>query len=157
MSKKIANICRQGITCIKNADNPYFNSKYADLATVVEALRKPLEDEQLGYMFSISPWSVDETKSIWVVYLTVVDFETGEALITSSFPIQNIEPQKFGSAVTYAKRYLLTTTFNVIAEEDDDGNAAQDVKPSLPKKTPKPLMAADINKQVNDEIPTFFR
>lgn len=157
MSKKIANICRRGITCIKNADNPYFNSKYADLATVVEALKEPLEEEQLGYMFSISPWVVDETKAIWAVYISVVDFETGETLVTSSFPIQNIEPQKFGSAVTYAKRYLLTTTFNVIAEEDDDGNEAQGVKPSLQKKTPKPLKVADINDQVNDEIPTFFK
>lgn len=152
--KRIAEIARQGITCIKNAENPYFNSKYADLATVVEALKEPLEKAGLGYSFR-----VDNTLdgSGWMVVITVADIEGDQALMSSFFPIVSTEPQKMGSAITYAKRYLLTTVFNVIAEEDDDGNAAQGNKPALPKKKPQPLSAADINKQVNDEVPTFFR
>lgn len=152
--KRIAEIARQGITCIKNAENPYFNSKYADLATVVEALKEPLEKAGLGYSFR-----VDNTLdgSGWMVVITVADIEGDQALMSSFFPIVSTEPQKMGSAITYAKRYLLTTVFNVIAEEDDDGNAAQGNKPTLPKKKPQPLSAADINKQVNDEVPTFFR
>ena len=152
--KRIAEVARQGITCIKNANNPYFNSKYADLATVVEALKEPLEKVGLGYYFRVDTYMETST---WMVTMSVVDIEEDKVLITACFPITNTEPQKMGSAITYAKRYLLTTAFNVIAEEDDDGNAAQDNKPTLPKKTPKPLMAADINKQVNDEIPTFFK
>lgn len=155
--KRIAEISRRGITCIKNANNPYFNSKYADLATVVEALKEPLEKAGIGYSFR-----VDNTLdgNGWMVVITVTDIEGDQALMSSFFPIVSTEPQKIGSAITYAKRYLLTTVFNVIAEEDDDGNAAQGNKPTLPKKAPSPLMPAskvDTSKEVNDEIPTFFK
>lgn len=155
--KRIAEISRQGITCIKNANNPYFNSKYADLSTVVEALKEPLEKAGLGYSFR-----VDNTLdgNGWMVVITVADIEGDQALMSSFFPIASTEPQKMGSAITYAKRYLLTTVFNVIAEEDDDGNEAQGNKPTLPKKAPSPLMPAskvDTSKEVNDEIPTFFK
>ena len=155
--KRISEIARQGITCIKNAENPYFNSKYADLGTVVQALKEPLEKAGLGYHFR-----VDNTieGNGWMVVLDVVDIEEDKTLLISFFPITSTEPQKMGSAITYAKRYLLTTVFNVIAEEDDDGNAAQGNKPTLPKKAPSPLMPAskvDTSKEVNDEIPTFFK
>ena len=155
--KRIAEISRQGITCIKNANNPYFNSKYADLATVVEALKEPLEKAGIGYSFR-----VDNTLdgNGWMVVITVADIEGDQALMSSFFPITTTEPQKMGSAITYAKRYLLTTVFNVIAEEDDDGNAAQGNKPTLPKKAPSLLMPeskVDVSKEVNDEVPHFFK
>lgn len=151
--KRIAEIARQGITCIKNAENPYFNSKYADLGTVVQALKKPLEDAGLGYLFRIET-GVPEG---WSVVIEIFDLADSVCLMSSRFPITLTDPQKMGSAITYAKRYLLTTTFNVIAEEDDDGNAAEGNKPTLPKKKPVPLSAKDLCKEVNDEIPTFFK
>lgn len=140
MSKKISNIARLGISCLKNADNPYFNSKYADLGAVVDALKEPLEKEGLGYYFSILNISANPSGDgwFWQVIITVVDLETGKTEGTSAFPITCLEPQKFGSNVTYAKRYLLTTVFNVIAETDDDGNATV----SQPKREPKVLNKA---------------
>lgn len=140
MSKKISNIARLGISCLKNADNPYFNSKYADLGAVVDALKKPLEKEGLGYYFSILNISSNPTNDgwFWQVIITVVDLETGKTEGTSAFPITCLEPQKFGSNVTYAKRYLLTTMFNVIAEVDDDGNATM----TPTKREPKVLNQA---------------
>ena len=138
MSKKIANIARLGISCLKNADNPYYNSRYADLGSVVEALKQPLGDEGLGYYFTInSIVSPDGSVDHWEVNITVVDSDTGKVEATSGFPITCLDPQKFGSNVTYAKRYLLTTVFNVIAEEDDDGNATT-VAPKA-KRAPTPL------------------
>ena len=152
--KRISEIARQGITCIKNAENPYFNSKYADLGTVVQALKKPLEEAELGYYFRVDTYIETST---WMVTMSVVDIKEDKVLITACFPIQSTEPQKMGSAITYAKRYLLTTVFNVIAEEDDDGNAAEGNKPTLPKKKPVPLSAKDLCKEINDEIPQFFK
>lgn len=142
MSKKIANIARLGISCLKNSDNPYFNSKYADLGAVVDALKEPLEKEGLGYYFSILNVTPNPTGDgwSWQVIITVTDLETGKTEGTSAFPITCLEPQKFGSNVTYAKRYLLTTVFNVIAEEDDDGNATT-TKPNV-KREPKVLNKA---------------
>ena len=142
MNNKIANIARQGITCIKNAANPYFNSKYADLATVVAALNEPLKEEGLGYRFSIESKEL-ETNALWSVCMWVVDMETSDEKLVASFPITTTDPQKFGSCVTYAKRYMLTTVFNVIAEEDDDGNAAS-AKPE--KRMPSAM--APVKKEI---------
>ena len=142
----IASVATQGITCIKNADNPYFNSKYADLRTVVIALKQPLKDAGLSYYFragAYTPVGTNETR--WQVELVVLSDE--EQLVVP-FPFAQSDPQKMGSALTYAKRYLLTTVFNVIAEEDDDGNEASDNKPKVTKK--KPTVMTDAPK------PAFF-
>ena len=142
--KAIAGVASQGITCIKNADNPYFNSKYADLKTVVEALKEPLKTAGLSYYFAPQEHADDADKRWMTCDLIVMD---GKSSMSFSFPFSQSEPQKIGSALTYAKRYLLTTVFNVIAEEDDDGNAASDVK-SVAKK--KPAAMAEVPK------PKFF-
>jgi ERF superfamily len=53
---------------------------------------------------------------------TIYDTESEETL-ESTFPIYQEDPQKIGSAVTYAKRYNLGAIFNIITEIDDDGNS----------------------------------
>lgn len=131
--KAIAGVASQGITCIKNADNPYFNSKYADLKTVVEALKEPLKAAGLSYYFAPQEHADDADKRWMTCDLIIMNDKESTSF---SFPFSQSEPQKIGSALTYAKRYLLTTVFNVIAEEDDDGNAASgnNVKPVEKKK-----------------------
>lgn len=146
LEKKIAEITRLGITCIKNAQNPYFNSKYADLSTVVEALKKPLEDAKVGYYFLTIG-----SDPVWQLTMTVVDLDESNESLVLAFPLNPVDPQKMGASITYAKRYLLCTAFNVIAEEDDDGNEASGNKPTLPKKKPTPL-----TNKTNDETPNFF-
>lgn len=143
LQKAIAGVASQGITCIKNADNPYFNSKYADLKTVVEALKEPLKAAGLSYYFCPEQHKAIEGADYWTCDLVVL---REEEYHTFSFPFSQSDPQKMGSALTYAKRYLLTTVFNVIAEEDDDGNAASGntvkavakKKPTAMDSVPKP-------------------
>lgn len=140
---KIAGIASAGITCIKNADNPYFNSKYADLQTVVEALKEPLRAVGLNYMFRLEDLSSDDGQSSeWCVTLYVGTNEHIEDIAT--FPIVNTaDAQKIGQGITYAKRYLLTTVFNVIAEEDDDGNSVSGKPlPNLQKRKPAMMPGA---------------
>ena len=153
LEQKIAEISRLGITCIKNASNPYFNSKYADLATVVEALKKPLEENKVAYYFMTIG-----SDPVWQLTMTVINQEEPKETLVLAFPLNPVDPQKMGASITYAKRYLLCTAFNVIAEEDDDGNEASGNKPTLPKKKPVALQSkADINTAVNDEVPDFFK
>lgn len=134
----IASVATQGITCIKNADNPYFNSKYADLQTVVKALAEPLKAAGLGYYFRTTE-NRESEQMYWTINLVVM---TEDEQVIIPFPFAQSDPQKMGSAITYAKRYLLTTVFNVIAEEDDDGNAASDAQPKVAKKKPATMTAA---------------
>ena len=154
LESKVAEISRLGITCIKNATNPYFNSTYADLGAVVEALKKPLEEHKIGYYF-MSNGGCEH----WMLTLTIVNLEETddkESLVLA-FPLNPVDPQKMGASITYAKRYLLCTAFNVIAEEDDDGDEASGNKPTLPKKKPVALQSKDkINEVVGDEVPNFF-
>lgn len=150
LETKIAEIARLGITCIKNASNPYFNSKYADLGVVVEALKKPLEDANIGYYFMTVG-----SDPVWQLTMTVTNLDEPKETLVLGFPLNPVDPQKMGASITYAKRYLLCTAFNVIAEEDDDGNEAAGNKPTLQKKAPSKL-TDDINKKVNDEVPNFF-
>lgn len=134
----IASVATQGITCIKNADNPYFNSKYADLGTVVKALNEPLKAAGLSYYFRTTENREGEVL-YWTISLVVL---TDDEQVIVPFPFSQSDPQKMGSAITYAKRYLLTTVFNVIAEEDDDGNEASDNKPKVTKKKPSVMTDA---------------
>ena len=143
--KAIAGVASQGITCIKNADNPYFNSRYADLRTVTNALKEPLRVAGLSYYFAPQEHTDDAGNRWMTCDLVVLD---GKTSMIFSFPFNQSDPQKIGSALTYAKRYLLTTVFNVIAEEDDDGNEASDNKPKVTKK--KPTVMTDAPK------PAFF-
>ena len=148
---KVAQVAERGITCIKSAENPYFNSKYADLGTVVDALKEPLKEVGLQYCFGIDKELVGET-NIWYLNTYVTD---GKDLARAAqFPLVNTNPQQFGASITYAKRYSLCTLFNVIAEEDDDGNEASGVKSILPKKIPSKLPPK--RDTTNDEMPNFF-
>lgn len=150
---KIAAISSQGITCIKNANNPYFNSKYADLGVVVEALKKPLEEVGLTYRFVTI-----ESEGQWFLRMNVYDISGTDVQESEPyvFPLNPTNPQQMGASITYAKRYLLCTAFNVIAEEDDDGNEASGAKPTMPKKKPVPMQPNKID-GIDDEIPNFFK
>jgi hypothetical protein len=109
---------------IKDANNPFFRSKYADLASVVEASRPALTENGLSV--------VQYTDGN--VLFTMLLHSSGE-WIRGSIPLKPMrqakggewvgaeDPQSYGSCITYARRYALAAITGV-ATEDDDGNAA---------------------------------
>lgn len=102
----------------KGSDNPFFKSKYADLAEVVEAVKGPLNDNGIGYLQIPMPGS----KGAKV--FTMLLHESGEFIGgTVEVPATKPDAQGFGSAITYGRRYGLQSLCGVPAE-DDDGNAA---------------------------------
>jgi hypothetical protein len=111
---------------LKKAENPYFGSKYADLAVCIEAVIDSLHDNGIALMQQTS----ESEKG--VIVQTVFLHESGESMQAGRIfvPAAQNSPQAFGSALTYARRYSLMTACG-IAPEDDDGNAAS--KPSMPK------------------------
>jgi len=118
----------------KGKDNPFFKSKYADLASVIEAVKEALEAHQLSFVQDIT---FNEHGQPHVV--TVILHESGESLKLAPFPIiaAKQDAQGFGSANPYARRYSLQTALGVPAE-DDDGNAASQPQ----KKFPSPVTSA---------------
>lgn len=103
----------------KDKANPHFRSKYADLGSVVDAIKPALEENGLGFIQKFH----DDDKAIKVE--TIIVHSSGEQLSCGilSIPVSKHDAQGFGSACTYARRYSLQAAFGV-APEDDDGNAA---------------------------------
>jgi len=113
---------------LKTSTNPHFRSKYVDLAGCVEAVVDALNAAGIAL---IQRTSEDSTG---VTVETVFVHESGEMLECGKLhvPAAKQDPQGYGSALTYARRYSLMAACG-IAPEDDDGNAASRVKVSATK------------------------
>lgn len=110
----------------KDADNPAFKtsdkpkgSKYADLASVWEAVRKPLTDNDLCVVqFPRTAGNGVEIET------TILHGKTGQFMCDVLWvPCGKNDAQGLGSAITYGRRYALMAVTG-IAPVDDDGNAA---------------------------------
>lgn len=110
----------------KTANNPHFRSKYADLATCVEAVISSLNENGIGLMQTCHP------SDTGVIVETVFLHESGERIDCGQLhvPASKHDAQGYGSALTYARRYSLLAACG-IAPEDDDGNAAAASSPDV--------------------------
>ncbi len=109
---------------LKTSVNPAFNrggkgGKYADLASCVDTVMESLNNNGIALIQQLSE-CVDG-----VIVETVFVHESGEMLNCGKLhvPAAKQDPQGYGSALTYARRYSLMSACG-IAPEDDDGNAA---------------------------------
>lgn len=102
----------------KDVANEFFKSKYADLASVIDAAKKPLADNGLAVI------QTTEIEGDAIVLVTLLSHSSGE-WIKGRYPVKPVknDPQGLGSALTYARRYAFSAITG-IASEDDDGNAA---------------------------------
>lgn len=114
----------------KNATNPHFKNRYADLAAIIEAVKPVLASHGIAVIqlpaFEEGVVSVE----------TILLHKSGEWMSgIAGAPAQKMDPQGVGSAITYLRRYSLAAACN-IAQEDDDGAAAS--RPTTRKQEPKP-------------------
>jgi hypothetical protein len=119
----------------KDAANPFFKSKYADLASVIEAIKVPLSANGIAFV------QATDFEDNAVIVETVLMHESGEWISGKlrMQPTKN-DPQGVGSAVTYAKRYGLQALAGV-PSDDDDGNAATGLQGAPQQQAPKPAPA----------------
>lgn len=106
-------------TAKKQAENPFFHSKYADLGAVVDACKDALLGSDL--VPSQSTTIIDGR----IILVTTLYHSSGQWLrgYLSVNPVKN-DPQAIGSAITYARRYALSAMVGLTTEEDDDGESA---------------------------------
>jgi hypothetical protein len=118
-----------------DSTNPHFKSKFASLAAVREAVIPTLNKH--GLAIAQFPKSTDGTAGCVNRLMHV----SGEWLEEECLlPLDKNNAQGAGSAVTYARRYSLQAIAGVVADEDDDANAA-----SAPvKKTVDPELAMEV-------------
>ena len=139
----------------KNANNPFFKSKYATLDTLIEHSKDRLRELGITVIqgASYNPEGLTiETRLL---------HESGEWIETETFiPIEKQTPQGAGSAITYGRRYALGAILNIGTDEDDDGNEAG----KQPKKDTKPTktinfdsMGKELDPMTTDEeVKAYF-
>lgn len=101
----------------KTADNPFFKSKYADLGSVIAAVKEPMAENGLSYVQF--PFAYEGTVGV----TTRLMHSSGQFMESSfSIPAPKNDPHTYGSLVTYCRRFSLQSVLGIPAE-DDDGNA----------------------------------
>ena len=122
---------------LRNAEIGHLKRKYADLASCLEAVTVPLNEEGLALVQRVH----DAEHGVCVE--TILYHMSGESLTFGNMfvPVTKNDAQGYGSALTYARRYGIMMLG--IAPEDDDGEAAVKAMPKAePKTEPKVVRKA---------------
>lgn len=155
---------------IKDSVNPHFKSKYADLASVIDAIRVPLSENSLSF---VQPVRIENGVNV----LDTILFHTSGQWIKSSVAV-NVDGvnknliQAFGSTLSYLRRYSLSSLIGV-SQDDDDANTASSAtvtnQAQEQKPTPKSVqyineaqvlwieqgfetLGSDVEKKVRDRL-----
>ena len=164
--KAFANFKKKLKQPLKDANNPFFKSKYVPLENVVQVVDEAMIDTGLSYTQGIA-----DLEEGYLRVDTIVLHESGEYMVIKGSkvkPVKN-DPQSAGSAITYARRYSLSTAFGIASDPDDDGNGAsqqaknnqQSKNTQQPKAQPKPELTPEqkvaanidwVNKKYKPEI-----
>lgn len=130
----------------KDADNPYFKSKYACLPAVREAIREAFAKNGLSV---VQMPSVEGTQ---LKLRTLLLHSSGQWLDcgTLAAEVDVANPQRAGSCVTYFRRYSLAALSGCVADEDDDAEAVRQApKKPAPKKQLTGHDVSDLWAQIN--------
>jgi len=130
---------KRGFTpVLKTETNSHFKNKYADLAVCLEAVNNALLEN--GIAVYQETFDVQDGVTVETCFL----HESGEMLRMGKLhvPASKHDPQGYGSALTYARRFSLMAACGIAAVgEDDDGNAGS--KKPIPKPEGKPVNPLD--------------
>ena len=134
----------------KSADNPYYKSRYADLAAVRAVIREPLAANDLAIVQA--PRTVQGGAEVE----TMIVHKSGEYMSETLFmPAGKSDPHGYASAITYARRIGIMSLL-ALAAYDDDGNTAVDsVKNAPEKKKPAADVMVAANKAAKEGTPAL--
>ena len=121
---------------LKTANNPHFKSKFAPLDACLEAV----DNACLNAGIALYQETFEDATGVTVE--TVFLHESGEVLRCGKLhvPASKQDPQGYGSALTYARRYSLLTACGIAAEDDDGNHGSRPVE--------KPAQKFDVAKSV---------
>lgn len=155
--QKILQITMKSISVAKT-ENGVFNTKFAPLDEVVKALAEPLKEQKLAYRFEVqdvknnsvrkkvsasdgASSEEDRFATTGLLLLHVYDVESDKAYpVSFAYPIMHSDTMfDFAGHITYGKRYLLSTAFNMLTCDDDPEKTREKAakRPDIVKKTPK--------------------
>jgi hypothetical protein len=131
----------------KSSENPYFKSKYADLAEVLDTVKPLLSKHGLSVV------QMPGYEGPQVTVTTVLMHSSGEYIseVAKVTPVKP-DPQSIGSAITYLRRYALAS-FAGIAQEDDDANTHVQAPQQAAKSPQRPIPAPKSGPEFAYRIP----
>jgi len=127
--KALARVQRDLDPAVKNATNPFFQSKYADLESVWDSCRELLTDAGLVVI-----QTMDDTDG-GITLITTLAHESGQYISgrLRMNPEKNT-PQGIGSAITYARRYALAAMVGIVTDDDDGNEATKPKARAMPQR-----------------------
>lgn len=107
----------------KDANNPFFRSKYVTLDGTIKAIDEAIKESKCELAFIQLVYDGQNQEKI---VETILTHSSGQWLSSGAFSLlpQKKDPQGWGSAITYEKRYQLSALFGIASDVDDDGNSA---------------------------------
>lgn len=147
---------------LKDSNNPYFSSKYADLATVIDAVRPALNKNGIAILQFNSSDLEHQTASV------TTSLHFGEQFMSETMEAPAIgkakdgkdkfDVQTLGAAWTYLRRYGIQSICG-LASEDDDGNSLQNDNKPVFKPTKRPPTEweknIDVSSRHSEDVPPY--
>lgn len=124
----------------KSSSNPFFKSKYADLAECWNTCREALTAN--GISVIQMPEEINENGRLNIT--TMLAHSSGQYISsTLTMTVTKLDPQAIGSAITYGRRYALAAMVG-LAQEDDDGEKAM-ARPKDKKSVENPINITSVS------------
>lgn len=115
--KSIPKITKNKTATVPTKNGGNYSYKYADLADIWDSIRGHLADNGLSVMQTPTTQSGEQALS------TLISHSSGEWIEdTMKLMVVQESPQGQGSAITYARRYMLTSMLGIVADEDNDAS-----------------------------------
>lgn len=137
---------------VKDKTNPHFKTQYADLSAVMEACKGALNAQGIAILQTPAPSDTGTLAIDTVLMHKSGEWVSGRTVI----PLPKNDPQGYGSAMTYARRYSLASMVGV-CPEDDDGEGAmpqrgqqQRRQDPAPREQPAPKADKAAREKVNE-------
>lgn len=160
LAKALIAVQRELSPAMKDSKNPFVNSHYASLNSVMQACREALLQNGIWLTQLPVPAPVELGAGYIGLVTKLTHAESGQW--QSSFivaPLPKNDPQGMGSALTYCRRYALTAMLGIVTEDDDAEGARADTRQTTKTRKTEALkpktQGMDNAKSVKDEMGTL--
>lgn len=128
LAKALIQVQRTMSPATKDGKNPFTQSNYATLNSVMESCRDALLSNNIWLCQYLVPVEMSDCIGL-MTKLTHTESGQWQASL-AVVPLPKADPQGMGSAITYARRYAITAMLGMITEDDDGEAAKQPAKAS---------------------------
>jgi hypothetical protein len=121
LAKALSKAQSQMGTLLKESANPFFRSKYANLAACIEVIRKPFADNGLA-LVQYTKEGEQDTYLVTQILHASGEWIAGELRLI----VPKRDMQTLGASITYARRFGLTAIVCIFHQDEDDGGRMRD-------------------------------